>query len=456
MISLIPFKKYTLVIVFLLISLIVSVNSRRPNFITIEQMMFDNLPKSPSSVIQLILDTKFKQIDVPKSFAMNHPIYFSIKNRTKFKVEPHIVINNKDWSSDSAILNAIFPTQISVSPELKAIKIMDYINDNNYHAVPTSVKWNHFKSPYIFFNQIGYGICSDFAISMTVLAKLAGLTSRIVSINDHTVSEIFYDNAWHMFDADGGCYYRLKTGQIADTETILSKPEILNDSTCYVEPFYRKQKPRYSDTKDFIREIPDEKSDTPRSMLFALNPQEEIRYYYSWANTYLYKGSTAYSSSSGNPYHSVNNLPEIYTNGVLISNITLNDIDNKNIFLPYPIVNVTIYAKNLCLYAKNISVSLGNTGKWKKLSQYCYNDTMNLNNMFLLKATDNIQYNIYSFKYTASILEKMLSSHINATVFTVFQISPKSIPMLKTGKNTIENRSGNSRLESIQLEFSFL
>ena len=59
------------------------------------------------------------------------------------------------------------------------------------------------------------------AANVICLARYCGMPARGSTINNHCVAEIFYDNAWHMFDADLIEYYPKADGTIASLQEIV-------------------------------------------------------------------------------------------------------------------------------------------------------------------------------------------------------------------------------------------
>jgi hypothetical protein len=70
------------------------------------------------------------------------------------------------------------------------------------------------------FNVYGYGICCCASSNIEALSRYAGLTARGWGINCHSVPEIGYDNAWHLFDASLICYFPKSDGKVASVEEI--------------------------------------------------------------------------------------------------------------------------------------------------------------------------------------------------------------------------------------------
>ncbi|MCX8035728.1 MAG: discoidin domain-containing protein [Candidatus Sumerlaeia bacterium] len=82
------------------------------------------------------------------------------------------------------------------------------------HGVPV-------HDPIMFFNDFGYGFCSDYAGINCGIWHSMGLPVRFWDITLHTVSECFYDGRWHMFDNSMSAYYTLCDGiTVAGVEDI--------------------------------------------------------------------------------------------------------------------------------------------------------------------------------------------------------------------------------------------
>jgi len=83
--------------------------------------------------------------------------------------------------------------------------------------------------PIKLFNVYGYTMCSISAANVACLARYTGLKARNSTVNNHTIPEMFYDNAWHMLDADLIEYYLKADGAIAST------PELAEGITAWLK-----------------------------------------------------------------------------------------------------------------------------------------------------------------------------------------------------------------------------
>ena len=72
------------------------------------------------------------------------------------------------------------------------------------------------------FNVYGYGMCCCAASNIEALARYAGLEARGWAVNLHSVPEVFYDNAWHMYDASLINYFPKPEGGVASVTEIVA------------------------------------------------------------------------------------------------------------------------------------------------------------------------------------------------------------------------------------------
>lgn len=73
-------------------------------------------------------------------------------------------------------------------------------------------------------NAYGYGLCYDESREMNDLWGAAGLKTRKGFPNGHSLTEVFYDGAWHVLDSDESIISLLR-----NNETIASLPQIVAD-----------------------------------------------------------------------------------------------------------------------------------------------------------------------------------------------------------------------------------
>lgn len=111
-----------------------------------------------------------------------------------------------------------------MSDQEKAIAIWRSVAMHRYQDAPP-IEFLHegcVHDPIKTFNVYGYGMCCCASSNVEALARYAGLEARGWGINLHSVPEVFYDGAWHMFDASLVNYFPKPDGKIASVEEIVA------------------------------------------------------------------------------------------------------------------------------------------------------------------------------------------------------------------------------------------
>ena len=94
------------------------------------------------------------------------------------------------------------------------------------------IKLDYVKDPLKLINSYGHMLCGTVATVHVNLCEAAGMPARVVGVTGHTVNEVFFDGAWHLFDCDMRGYYRKRDGAHA----IASLRECLQDATLISHP----------------------------------------------------------------------------------------------------------------------------------------------------------------------------------------------------------------------------
>jgi len=147
--------------------------------------------------------------------------YIVIENIGDVPVEnPRISVNGKyNWYSIDTMLDEIL--RGCVTDEEKAFAIWSWILHRRFQRSPYD---ETMLDPVRYFNVYGYGICGHTAAAFKALAVRAGLKARYWEIAGHTVSEAWWDGAWHMLDANVKIFYPKR-----DNVTVASVEEIAAD-----------------------------------------------------------------------------------------------------------------------------------------------------------------------------------------------------------------------------------
>ena len=82
--------------------------------------------------------------------------------------------------------------------------------------------------PTEFLNVYGSGLCSDGAAFFNRLCERSGFETRIWSLTGHVVSEVYYNDGWHLFDVQHGICVQDKIGVLSVRE-IQQHPEMIDE-----------------------------------------------------------------------------------------------------------------------------------------------------------------------------------------------------------------------------------
>lgn len=113
--------------------------------------------------------------------------------------------------------------------EALALALYDYLThpvDGIWHGWPPNeragepIGWGDVSDPVKILNAYGWAICGQNAELLLGLYRAAGLPARIRHIPGHNICEVFYDNRWHLLDADMRAWFRAPDGHIAGVDEL--------------------------------------------------------------------------------------------------------------------------------------------------------------------------------------------------------------------------------------------
>jgi hypothetical protein len=114
----------------------------------------------------------------------------------------------------------------AMSDEEKAIALWKFTSSWAVLGIPPARNQQP-CDPLKLFNSLEYALCGGTNGALANLFSLAGLKSRVYNLQGHVVAEVFYQQAWHMFDADRNVFFTGEKGEIASVEYISKHPEII-------------------------------------------------------------------------------------------------------------------------------------------------------------------------------------------------------------------------------------
>ncbi|MBI3831896.1 MAG: hypothetical protein HY291_20405 [Planctomycetes bacterium] len=132
-----------------------------------------------------------------------------------------------DKVEDVSSLEAWKKTYIKdgMSDQEKALEIWKSVATYQHQDSPPLEFTYHEEAvydPIKIFNVYGYAMCSNASAHITALGRYTGLKVRGWGINCHSVPEIGFDNAWHLFDSSLINYFPKADGKIAGVEEIIA------------------------------------------------------------------------------------------------------------------------------------------------------------------------------------------------------------------------------------------
>ncbi|MGO8787450.1 MAG: transglutaminase domain-containing protein [Terriglobia bacterium] len=119
-------------------------------------------------------------------------------------VNPRVTVNGLyDWYDAKSLAAEI--TRGCNTDEEKALAIWSWIRYRTYQRSPQND--DSATNPVRALNGYGYGICGHVAAWMKCLWTAAGVPGRVQELAGHTVSEAYYNGAWHELDGNVKVFY---------------------------------------------------------------------------------------------------------------------------------------------------------------------------------------------------------------------------------------------------------
>ena len=134
--------------------------------------------------------------------------------------DPRISVNGLyDWYDIKSMVAEIM--RDCTTDEEKAMAIWQWVHWKRFQRSPHDDSTLH---PVRALNGYGYGICGHTASWIKALCRAAGLKARVWEIAGHTVTEVYYNEAWHMLDGNVKVFYLAR-----DNRTIANMAELEKD-----------------------------------------------------------------------------------------------------------------------------------------------------------------------------------------------------------------------------------
>ncbi len=149
---------------------------------------------------------------------------YSIKNTGNKKQAIRWTSKHGPWMEESELKKAV--KSIKISPGLPvedslAVKAWEFVNTYTEHKHNQQPKLFSY-SPVYLLNSSGGGLCSHRNALLCQLWQTLGYQARCVELQGHVVAEVWYKEAWHMYDADFGLFFTTDSGQVASVSELES------------------------------------------------------------------------------------------------------------------------------------------------------------------------------------------------------------------------------------------
>jgi hypothetical protein len=331
-------------------------------------------------------------------------------------VNPRMTVNGLyDWYDVKTLVNEI--TRDCQTDEEKALAIWSWVHWKRFQREPHD---DSSLNPVRGLNGYGYGICGHTSAWLKSLLTAGGVKARVWEITGHTISEAFYNGAWHMLDGNVKVFYLDRDNRTIASLATLEHDQWLIERTIHVtDPWFRgPDAPERNG--EFIHYIITNKDNwesdgydyeinKPYTMAITLKPGEKL---IRWWKPVLEK----FEGRDKDPL-----MPERYANGRLFCALVKqgnSSLDQAEIFFGEPQWdNGDLYRYLWGKGTKNLEIDLDPSFlKHGVLYNYSIVFTLRGN----AKSNPPTQAGVDHFR-----------------VITDLQVSPHSLPALSLGKNVI-------------------
>jgi len=195
----------------------------------------------------------------------------------------YLIANDNDRRSFESITK-----YLQINPDCKSsamLVLYNYWKDWMFHA-DSYLMEN--QNPFYELTYLGYGLCGSDNLSLSSLADIMDIPSRNVPLNGHSVSEYYYENDWHIIDADQNVIYlELNNSTLASYEDIVDDPFLGIRTKAYGK--YQKENIEKSWANTALFEHVKQLNAPPNQefsskdyydKIFDLFPKEKIIFYY--------------------------------------------------------------------------------------------------------------------------------------------------------------------------------
>jgi len=414
-------------------NLVLDINPKKKELFLLSKETYKLIDKcnlKKKKAIKKIKTYSISSNDFEKKIILENELnyYTKIENLGNSTIKPRLIINEIDFTSINSIYSSIINEKMN--DKEKSLAIYNFVKEHKYHFFnPT--KYDNKKSIDLF-NSWGYSNCGVTSRAVIDLANLAKIPAREHRLGGHIVSELFFEDSWHVLDADGGVYYTKKDGTIASVSDIERKIELLKTAESSIYSFDYLKKAYETKNNNVI--IP-YKSNYNSESSYELKPNEAILFV---------------DDNNGNYFSSVNyQEPPNYSNSYFIYEPELKDKKEHIIDFNYPFPIVGGYIEGVS--SSKIEIFFSNGLIWNKVySEEKGGLSIDFSNYF------NNGHGVPDKAYRLKIKTDNIIEEIK--IVSEVQVSSKSLPLLKKDKENkirfIDDHKNNNA--NIKLTLGFI
>ena len=186
----------------------------------------------------------------------------------------------------------IFKTQLeelTSDDDVKAKIVWNHLFDHRAHYCAAGDYGYFARSALSILSSYGYGCCDNVSNALISLGGIVGLPGRQIAVDGnggHSTAELYYNEAWHMFDVDFGQYYDDEQG-VASMETLVGNPDLvyrpgyntLVSTTTSIFPFSVTRQLGLEEQLVDPLSLPSASSFYQTFLAFEIYPNESLIYY---------------------------------------------------------------------------------------------------------------------------------------------------------------------------------
>lgn len=145
-------------------------------------------------------------------------------------VMPEVDIKGSSPATDSQAILTWLQAQGGSSNRALAESGWQYVLAHMFHvcwAVSPYEGSYETQNPWRMLRGYGFGCCDQAASLLAWVWHVEGFPSRVVYLTGHVVAEVYYDAAWHMYDADHRVFYTAPDGTVANAAMVKANPSLV-------------------------------------------------------------------------------------------------------------------------------------------------------------------------------------------------------------------------------------